>query len=739
MRTIHNVQAVMAAALFAATAQAGDVTVTVDASVRHQTILGWGATAPNIDVPEGLADQILDEAVNQLGLTRLRLEPPGGNYCDRRRWEWLNDNWDPDQIDWAGFNTAELDEHVRRWVVPFKRRVEANGEPFNLYVSPSFFDGGSSGRAPAWLLHNPAEYAEHAAALLLRLRDEHDITADYYCICNEAGNGNAFSAAVVGRMIKAVGRRLARLGLPTKIEFPECVNADISWDYIQALKDDPEVWQYVGVVTYHLYGRNRARSKIRDFARAKGLPTGQTEYMGTTINHLYADLTLGGVSYWEHYVLAYYGNRPNPGDYFAANYNMTSFTRYKHYWDFRQVMHYVRPGAVRIEAVSDDKGLRPLAFIRDGKTTLVLLNNKPPSHARTVTIKGLGPGAYGLCQSVGGGVYQELGVKTVERTGGLTVDVPAKAVLTIYPRRGPHPGTNQPPTITEWRAEPSYLTVPTGSTTLSATATDAELDGLGYAWSVTRQPAGANVMLTSPDQAATEASGLAAAGQYVFSVTVSDGSNTATRQVALNVHAANEPPVIGDLHNRLPVVVTLPTSGTTLRGYARDLEGESLTYKWSLVSRPDGATVALETPTKQGCKATGMTVAGDYVFRLHASDSTHTVFKDLTVHVYPLNRAPVISGASASPAELTLPASRTTLSARMSDPDGDKMGQFWSVKSAPAGVDCALTNQSSAATKAIGLTAAGEYVFTLTVVDRSEVSTREVTVTVHPPANRVSQ
>jgi len=50
-----------------------------------------------------------------------------------------------------------------------------------------------------------------------------------------------------------------------------------------------------------------------------------------------------------------------------------------------------------------------------------------------------------------------------------------------------------------------------------------------------------------------------------------------------------------------------------------------------------------------------------------------------------------------------------------------------------------LTNQSSTATKAIRLRAAGEYVFTLTVMDRSEVSTADVTVTVQPPANRVSQ
>ena len=53
-------------------------------------------------------------------------------------------------------------------VIPFKRAVEANGEPFNIYVSPSFFNGGSSGAAPSWLLNNPGEYADYSDASLQR-------------------------------------------------------------------------------------------------------------------------------------------------------------------------------------------------------------------------------------------------------------------------------------------------------------------------------------------------------------------------------------------------------------------------------------------------------------------------------------------------------------------------------------------------------------------------------------------
>jgi len=701
----------------AATAWAA-VAVSIDRNIQYQTILGWGAASWRPSwVTEALRNQILDEAVNELGLTRLRLEGPSGNRSNDRRWEWTNDNGDPDDINWAAFNTTKLDEKVSEWVVPFKQRVESNGDPFEVYVSPSFFDGGSSGTVPAWLLHSPGEYAEYAIAFLTRLKEAHAITANYWCICNEAGNNNSFTPAVVGRMVKTLGPRLEALGLPTKIQFPECVSASESWNYIQALQNDAEVWRYVGAVTYHLYGNNDPyRGYIRDFAISKGFPTGQTEYMGLNINHLYDDLTLGGVSYWELY-----------GQWVTPNYDGTSFTRGSQHWDFRQVMHYVRPGAVRVEARPDDPALRPLAFVRDGKMTVVLLNNTPPHQARTVNINGLPPGIYGICQSVASGVYQELGLKNHVGKNGLTLNIPSNSVVTIYP----YPGSNQPPTVTDWRANPSYLATPASSTTLSASATDPELNPLSYAWSVVSQPPGAMVAFAAPNSSRTSATGLTAAGQYVFAVTVSDSENAITRHVLLNVHAENQPPVPEDVHNRIPVMVTLPTSTTNLRASAWDLEGDPLTYRWRVVSQPAGAKVSLPNPTATSCTASDMTVPGDYLFEFEVSDPTHTVSEKLTVTVYPPNTPPFIKNISASPASPVLPAtSRTFLSATTGDREGDVISHWWSVKSAPAGARPLFSDQGCPQTGCTRLIVPGTYVFTLTVVDRTQYATRDVTVTV---------
>jgi hypothetical protein len=566
--------------------------------------------------------------VNDFGLNRLRFEGMCGNKVEFRSWEWLNDNEDPFSIEWAGFDTQRLDARVREWLVPWKTAVEARGEPFNLYVSPSFFKGGSSGDLPPWMAADPEEYAEWALALLLRLRDEHGITADYYSICNEAGNNNVFSSQVVARMMKALVPRLREAGFPTAIQFPESINAHVAWRYIEELRNDPLIWDWIGLISYHWYGRDNqtAMVQLRDFALERGLPTAQTEFMNLTIDHLYDDLVLGGTSYWEIYGLA-------TPDFEAAlsHISSTSFRGGKWYWQFRQVSHYVRPGAVRVEATSAEPALRALAFEAEGKTTAVLINTTPPHADRTVSVTGLTPGSYGVSQSVGQNPYQELGLREVGGDGALTVTAKGNSVLTLYPRDG----ANRPPTVIEWRSRPDFLTLPASSLELVCSAVDPELEALACEWSVESQPTGAEVTLATPDAPKTRADGLTVAGEYVFAATVGDGTSEVTREVLVKVFDGNQPPVPMDVHNRVPVWVTVRDGGTLLRAGAWDIEKDTLTYRWSVVSQPAGAAAALETPDQQACKVTGMTTPGDYVFRLGLSDPTHTGVVQHTVPVYP--------------------------------------------------------------------------------------------------------
>ena len=713
----------------AAAARAGDATVTLNPKVKHQTIRGWSCNPHYLGGGAEQREQVLDDAVNMLGLTRMRWQQPNGNRSHVRRWELENDNGDPDVADLSKLNTAYADKFVAAYVLPFKRRVAANGEPFELWLSPSFFRGGSTGDVPAFLLHSPGEYAEYATSFIEYLRKKHGVETAHYAICNEAGNGNAFAPPVVAEMTKVLGARMQALGLPTRGQFSDGVNAGVTWRYIQAAKDDAEVWKHVDVLSYHWYGGKNQESmaKIRDFARQRGMATAQSEFMHLKIDHLYDDLTIGGVSYWSIYGLGGPGPR---GQNYHFRLDNTSFRRGRQFWTLRQVIRYVRPGAVRIEATSDDAALRVLAFDQRGRMTVVLINTTPPHEPRNVTVRGLPKGNYGVCASTGGKPYRELGVKAADPKDGLPVAVPPNAVLTIYP----HPGVNMRPIVTAWEAKPTFLKTPASRITLSAAAQDPERNPLSYSWTVKSQPKGGRVAINDPEAAVTSVNGLTVPGRYAFEVTVGDGTSAVKRAVLVNVFGGNQPPMLLDVHNRIPVLVTLPHDHTLLIGGALDLEGDKLSFRWSVAKQPQGADVRLETPDKQKCKLTNITVAGDHVVRFEVRCGPHTVAEELTVPVYPANAAPVIEAIEAKPASLTLPDSTTSLSATTRDPDGDVLSHWWRVTSKPPGARPVLAPQGCRGTKVSGLTVEGRYVFTLTVVDRTKLARKAVTVTVSPKA-----
>jgi hypothetical protein len=177
--------------------------------------------------------------------------------------------------------------------------------------------------------------------------------------------------------------------------------------------------------------------------------------------------------------------------------------------------------------------------------------------------------------------------------------------------------------------------------------------------------------------------------------------------------------------------VTLPQTTTELRGGGMDLEGDPLTFRWSIVQQPPGADARLEVPTEGKCKLSNLTVAGDYVFRFEVSDPTHTVAQTLTVPVHPENAAPTIDAIAATPAALALPATAASLTATTGDPDEDVVSHWWRVQAAPLRATPVFAKQGCRDTQVSGLSQPGTYVFSLTAVDRSKFATREVTVTVN--------
>ncbi len=702
-------------------AQARAVEVVINTGTTYQTIRGWGwvNSLPSYITPEFQAELIY-EIVDQYGLNRIRFEIPAGNRFNKRRWEWSNDDADPENTAWQNFDLTTLDKNVEEITGPFAQHVKDRGDPFDMYISYSYYTGGSSGSPPAWILHNPGEYTEFAMSLLLRLKYLHGLESDYICILNEPQYNNVFTLATIRDKIEVLGPTMAAAGLKTKIQYPESLNIDNGMNnFITPTASDDDLWSWIGNVSYHRYGGQTQMADMATFAANKNLPTAMTEHSHLTIDRMYEDLTVANVSYWEVYgigsEIVLYDN--------PENYNFLE--RQNWWWRFRQIMQFVRPGAVRVDVSSDDSQLRTLGFVKDGQTVLILLNDKD-STTRTINISGLSTGTYGLSGSRLTAATIERGLQTVGADGKLTLTLPGSTVYTLYP----HPGGNAPPYFTNFRPSVGYLVLPDSSFDLIAAAQDPDLDSLSFQWTLTKQPAGASVVLAAAQSATCSVSGLSIAGNYAFDVEVTDGVNVVSREVRMEVFAGNPAPVISDLHNRIPVRVTLPDSSTNLRSGAWNVDGDTLSYQWSIVSQPIGAAATFETPTDERTIVNGLTVAGDYIFRITVDDGTTAVSAEHTVPVYPLNNTPTVSG-SASPNTLTLPTAQTTLNATCSDPDGDPLSHWWRLVSAPAGARPLIVSPASEETVVKGLILPGDYIFKHIATDESEAGfSNNITVTV---------
>jgi hypothetical protein len=719
--------------------------VVVDRAQTFQTIAGWGhgggvlggtGGAASMLAP-ALADpvnyQYLDHLVDDLGLTGTRTWEVGPRIDGT-----ATDDGDCDVVDWNRFESDTLSLQEAGYLVHYQNRILAEGYPSSFYSSPGYPTHASD--LKPWVMNDPGERAQQIWASALYSKTNYGLNINYAVIYNEP----SIASAILADDIKALGPRLAAHGLTTLVQYAEAVAPQTDWSYITPELSDPDMWRYVGRISYHDYGTaDPYRSYLRDYGKAGGLTTAQTEMGNPTFDDLFSDLTLGGVTYWEVAYSASLTLGPNAG--------LTAFTPSSTYFRLRQLMHYVRPGAVRINAASSDPSLRVLAFLQGRNVTTVIENLS--SSAQTVNLSGLPPGSYGLSQAQSSATsFKELGIRTVGGDGTLTLTnvAASSAVTTLYP----YSGTNQPPTIEVWGASPGFVVAPTNTATLSATANDPELATLTYRWSVTNQPAAANAVLVTSNAATTVVNGLTVAGTYVFNVAVSDGVNTSSKQVYLVVYGSNPPPVLGQTGFRIAAPyglvfgdptgtthanIELPTTSATLQAGIADLANSDFTGRgtWSIVSQPAGASAGLSGTTyiyvSLRANVTNMTVPGDYVFQINVTNPGHP---DLTAQIIctvnPASSPPVISSITASPASVTLPTNALQLSAVTSGSTNQPLRHWWAVKTTPAGAEPLFNHQGTTNTTVRNLYLPGSYTFTLRVFDDLHMTTQDKTINVSP-------
>jgi len=261
-----------------------------------------------------------------------------------------------------------------------------------------------------------------------------------------------------------------------------------------------------------------------------------------------------------------------------------------------------------------------------------------------------------------------------------------------------------------------------GPVTLDGSASsDANGDALTYAWTLLNKPSTSSAAL-SPTPSAKPTFTADRAGIYVFGLVVNDGKlSSAPVTVSITAAAANVAPVANAGTNQSVVLGTITLDGST----SSDSNGDIITYKWSLISKPTSSTAALtgDTTAKPTFVADR---AGIYVASLVVNDGKlDSTVVTTTVTAASANVAPVANAGTVQSVTLgpvTLDGSGST------DANGDTLTYSWTLLARPIGSAAAL-NDITSAKPTFTADLVGVYVASL-VVNDGKVSSTIVTTTV---------
>jgi hypothetical protein len=264
-------------------------------------------------------------------------------------------------------------------------------------------------------------------------------------------------------------------------------------------------------------------------------------------------------------------------------------------------------------------------------------------------------------------------------------------------------------------------------------SSDPDGDTLTYEWRFVSTPGGSAATLSDATAVAPDFTA-DLEGTYVLALVVNDGElNSEEDRVTVTASEANAAPTANagsDINAMTGTVVTLDGSAST------DANGDSLSFAWAFVSRPDGSAASLANATTDSPSFTP-DLNGTYVLELAVDDGELEDTDRVQVTSETANSAPVAdAGADAT----VYTGNRVELdSSGSSDADGDTLTYAWSMSSLPDGSGVSLRDAATAR-PSFTPDVAGDYVAKLTVND-GEANSEEDTVriTASEPALAMEQ
>jgi hypothetical protein len=433
------------------------IQITLDPGVRHQKITGWEYTD---GLPGGTKSEtytvwwprfnqyknsLYDQAVD-LGLNRVKLNIGGGiEGPDDGLWaqylagqitaeatykhvtKVVSSNPNPKVLDLNGFQFAPIDFQITNMVLPMKQRLEARGEKLYLIGCYSGF------RITSVSLHtNPAFYARFVLAVFEHMKQTFGFVPDIWEIVNEPDNiPDWVNGQLFGPVMVKTAAVLAAHGYYPKLSAPSPTHISYAMPYLNWINKTRGATRLLSEFTYHYYIEGHTVSQLRQIGAAGvqyGFDTGMNESAG--MNFLHDDLKYANNSFWMEGALADVNTAPHNAAYFVVD-NKNNVTPEPNVSAFRQYFHYIRPGAVRIDANSQDANFDPVAFINANGSYVVVI--KAAVAGKNITISNLPSGTYGITDSLGG-KHADYSVTD----GTLSTQISSAGYLTIF-------GTTHPP------------------------------------------------------------------------------------------------------------------------------------------------------------------------------------------------------------------------------------------------------------------------------------------------------
>lgn len=259
-------------------------------------------------------------------------------------------------------------------------------------------------------------------------------------------------------------------------------------------------------------------------------------------------------------------------------------------------------------------------------------------------------------------------------------------------------------------------------------SSDPNGDPLTYRWSLNARPADSQAQLSDPTSA-TPTITLDVVGDYVIQLVVNDGTldSDPVSIIITAVEGGNNAPIANAGDDQTATIgQTVQLNGDQ----SSDPENSTLSFQWTLTSRPATSAAVLSNPTTVNPTFVA-DVEGNYVAQLVVNDGTLDSQPDsvtISTSTTPTNQAP-----TANPGQNqtnVVVGTVVTLDGSLSvDPEGEAITFQWTIQSKPATSQAILVNETTV-NPSFSADVAGQYMVQLVVTDASGQTSQPASVSI---------